>query len=213
MRNAITRLALGALTAVLFLVFSIALSAQSRPAAGHNPTLPVTPGLNATVADLMRVVPATNRDLENMHYEGGKLQWVAFWRRGRAHRAQMTTSLRRNLQLAVPNVIHDVQVSGGSISSTFKLYKDLTVVCESLDSLLPPGSRDGKPELKALTSDLSDMNRIREDLSSYIQRTSASIESKNPQLVLSAGRFPKRIVIDDNVPDKPSARKRRSSNQ
>jgi hypothetical protein len=84
--------------------------------------------------------------------------------------------LRRNLQFAVPDLIHDAQASGGSISTTFKLYKDLTVVCESLDSLLPPGSREGKTEPTALSNDLS-------------------------------------VIVDDNIPEKPSPKKRRPSNQ
>ena len=125
----------------------------------------------------------------------------------------MTAALRRNLQFAVPDLIRDAQASGGNISTTFKLYKDLTVVCESLDSLLPPSAHEGKTELTALSNDLSDMNRLREELSSYIQQTAASIESKNPQLVSSSGRSPKRVVVDDNIPEKPSPRKRHPSSQ
>jgi len=70
-----------------------------------------------------------------------------------------------------------------------------------------------KTELTALSNDLSDMNRLREELSSYIQQTAASMESKNAQLVSSAGRSPKRVIVDDNIPEKPSPRKRRPSNQ
>jgi hypothetical protein len=109
-------------------------------------------------------------------------------------------------------LIHDAQASGGSISTTFKLYRDLTVVCESLDSLLPPSSREGETELTALSNDLSDMNRLREELSSYILQTTASMES-NAQLMSLAGRSPKRVIVDDNIPEKPSPRKRRPSNQ
>jgi hypothetical protein len=93
------------------------------------------------------------------------------------------------------------------------LYKDLTVVCESLDSLLSPGSHEGKTELAALRNDLSDMNRLREELSSYIQQTAASMESKNARLVSSAGRSPKKVIVDDNLPEKPSPRKHGPSNQ
>jgi hypothetical protein len=125
----------------------------------------------------------------------------------------MTTALRRNLQFAVPDLIHDAQASGGSISTTFKLYEDLTVVCESLDSLLPTASRKGEIKLTALSNDISDMNRLREELSSYIQQTAASMESKNAQLVSSAGRSPKRVIVDDNIPEKSSPTKRRPSNQ
>lgn len=191
------------------LVFcSLGLFAQSKPAAVYKPapTLPLQ--LNLTLSDLTRVASATNQDLSQLHQ--GRLHWVAFWRRDSAHRAQISAALRRNLQFAVPNLIHDAQVSGGSISTTFKLYRDLSVVAESLDSLLPPGSRDGH-DVAALNNDLAEMNRIREGLSSYIQQTAMSFESKNPQLVLSAGGFPKKIIIDDTVPERPAKRRRAAS--
>lgn len=203
----------GVLTMVFVLVFSIGLFAQSRPAAASTSASLVARDLNSTLAELMRVAPATNQDLAILQQQGGRLHWVTFWRGDKAHNAQMSEALRRNLQFAVPSLIHDAQASGGSLSTTFKLYRDLTVVCESLDSLLPPGSRERKTELTALSNDLSDMNRLREDLYSYIQQTAASIESKNSQLLSSAGRSPKRIIVDDNIPEKPLPKKRRPSNQ
>ncbi|HET9280802.1 MAG TPA: hypothetical protein VFR24_02460, partial [Candidatus Angelobacter sp.] len=81
------------------------------------------------------------------------------------------------------------------------------------DSLLPPGSREGKTGLRALSNDVSDMNRLREELSTYIQQTAASMESKNAQLVSSDSRSPKRVIVDDNIPEKPLPKKRRPSNQ
>jgi hypothetical protein len=213
MTTTITRRAYwGVLTTVFVLVFSTGLFAQSRPAASTS-TSTVARDLNSTLGELMRTAPATNQDLIILQQQGGRLHRVTFWRGDKAHKVQMTAALRRNLQFAVPNLIHDAQASGGSISTTFELYKDLTVVCESLDSLLPAGSREGNNDVTALRNDLSDMNRLKEELSSYIQRTAASIESKNPQLQSSAGGFPKRIIVDDTIPEKPSPKKRRPSNQ
>src|SRR5580692_647958 len=202
----------GVLVMVFVLVFSIGLFAQSGPAAVSTSPSPVARDLNTTLAELLRTAPATSQDLTNLQQQGGR-RWVTFWQGDKAQKAKVTAALRRNLQFAVPDLIHDAQASGGSISTTFKLYKDLTVVCESLDSLLPSGSREGKTELTALSNDLSDMNRLREELSSYIQQTAASMESKNAQLVSSAGRSPKRVIVDDNIPEKPSPKKRRPSNQ
>jgi hypothetical protein len=201
------------LVAVFVLAFGIGLFAQSRPAAVSTSLFPVARDLNTTLAELMRAAPATSQDLTNLQQQGGRLHRIAFWQGDKAQKAKMTAALRRNLQFAVPDLIHDAQASGGSISTTFKLYKDLTVVCESLDSLLPSGSREGKTELAALSNDLSDMNRLKEELSSYIQQTAASMESKNARLVTSAGRPPKRVIVDDNIPEKPSPRKRGPSNQ
>jgi hypothetical protein len=201
------------LVMVFVLVFSTGLFAQSRSAAVSTSPAPLARDLNTTLAELMRAAPATNQDLSKLQQPGGTIHWVTFWRGDNAQKAQMTAALRRNLRFAVPELIHDAQASGGTISTTFKLYKDLTVVCESLDWLLPRGSREGKAESTALSGDLADMNRLREELSSYIQQTAASIESKSPRLVSSAGRSPKRVIVDDNVPQKPLPGKHHASNQ
>ena len=201
------------LVVVFCLVFSIGLVAQTRSAAVSSSTTPAARDLKTILAELMRVSPATNQDLTDVQQQGGMLHRVTFWKGDKEQKAKITAALRRNLQSAVPDLVHDAQASGGSISTTFKLYEDLTVVCESLDSLLPTGSREGKPELRALSNDISDMNRLREELGSYIKQTAVSMESKNTQLVSSAGRAPKKVIVDDTLPEKPSPTKRRPSNQ
>ena len=203
----------GLFVMIFVLVFSLGLFAQSRSAAVSPSASSVARDLNTILAELMRASPATSQDLADLQQQGGRLRWVTFWRGDKVQKAKMTAALRRNLQFAVPDLIQDAQASGGSISTTFKLYEDLTVVCEYLDSLLPTGSREGKTELTALSNDISDMNRLRAELSSYIQQTAASMESKNAPLVSSAGRTPKRVIVDDNIPEKSSPMKRRPSNQ
>lgn len=203
----------GILALIFVIVFSTGLFAQSRPAVVSNSPAAVARDLNSILADLMRTAPATSQDLTSLERQGGRLHWVTFWRGDKGQQAQMRAALRRNLQFAVPALIQDARASGGSISTTFKLYKDVTVVCESLDSLLPPGSHEGKSELTALRNDITDMDRLAEELSSYIQQTAASMDSKNGSLMSSAGRLPKKVIVDDNVPEKPSPRKRGSSNQ
>ena len=192
-----------ALTVILIFVFSLGLWAQSRPAPARD--------LNSSLDELLRVAPATNQDLTGLP-QPGKLSWIMFWRRESTHNAQVNAALRRNLESAVPNLVHEAQASGGTITSTFKLYNDLSVVCESLDTVVSAGSRTGKPEYKSLANDLSDLNRIREELSSYIQQTAASLEGAHPELLSSASRS-KKIIIDDNIPDKPRTKKHRTSNQ
>src|SRR6516225_2022173 len=185
----------GVLVMVFVLVFSIGLFPQSRPAAATTSPSPVARDLNTTLAELMRAAPAISQDLTNLQQQGGRLHRITFWQGDKAQKAKMTVALRRNLQFAVPDLIHDAQASGGSISTSFKLYKDLTVVCESLDSLLPRGSREGKTELTSLSNDLADMNRLREELSAYILQTAASIESNNPHLMSSARGSLKKVIV------------------
>src|SRR5579863_4865091 len=177
--TATTRRAHSGLVVMVFvLVCGIGLFAQSRSAAASPSSSPGARDLNTILGELMRTSPATSQDLTDLQQSGGMLHRVTFWRGENVQKAKMTAALRRNLQFAVPDLIHDAQASGGSISTTFKLYKDLTVVCESLDSLLPSGSRESK-EMTALSNDISDMNRLTEELSVYIQQTAAAMESKN----------------------------------
>lgn len=209
--SAIRRAYRSVLAIAFVLSFAVGLSAQVKLTAVSTSPSSIPRGLNSTLTELLRTAPATNHDLANLQ-QGGKLHWVTFWRGEKTQKTQMAAALQRNLQFAVPDLVHDAQASGGNISTTFKLYKDLSVVCESLDSLLPPSSHERKGELTALSNDLADMNRLKEELSSYIQQTAASLESKNPQLASSAGH-PKRVIVDDNIPEKPSPRKSRSPNQ
>lgn len=206
----------GALAVLLLTVFSLSLPAQSKLVSDYTSAASPAPAqardLNSSLAELLRVAPASVQDLTDLHTQG-RFHWVTFWRSDSAHSAQVTAALRRNLQFAIPNLIHDVQTSAGSLSSTFKLYNDLNLVCESLDSLVSGQSHGSKAEYTALVNDLSDLNRIKENLSSYIQQTAASLESNHPEMVSSADHSPKKIIIDDNVPDKPKTKKHRSSNQ
>lgn len=188
-----------AATFIMVLAMSLSLAGQSRLIALANPSAaPVAVDLNSSLFDMTRVAAATDRDLASSNLEGGTIQRLEFWRRQRAHKAQTAASVRRNLQLAVPNLVRDVQSSHGSISSTFKLYNDLNLVCESLESLVSSGGQASKSKYPALSTDLSDMNRIREQLSSHIQYTAAVLEGNHPELALSG--HPKKIIIDDDVP-------------
>lgn len=195
------------LTIAFVVVFSFALFAQTRQ------TVAVARDLSSTLGELSRVAPATIQDLDIASQQGGKLRWVTFWRGDKAPNAEVVEALRRNLEVAVPNLVHDAQASGGSVSTTFKLYKDLNAVCHALESLLPRGS-ESKPELAALNTDLADMNRLKEELSSYIERAAASYEGKHPTLFTSttSGGRPVKRIVDDTVPDNPSPKKRRASN-
>ena len=93
-------------TAAFVVVFSVGLLAQSRSAAATSASSAAR-DLNSTLAELTRVAPATNQDLGIMRQHGPRLQRVEFWRGDRSHNAQVSEALQRNLQFAVPSLIHD----------------------------------------------------------------------------------------------------------
>jgi len=148
--------------------------------------------LNTALLDLDRVSQATQSDIANMHVEKWKSGWKPGFLKGNSHQAeaqQAATSLQRNLAYALPGLIHDVQNSRGSLSATFKLYDDVSLVCEAVDSLINASEAAGKKnEAAPLGDDYSALTRIRRSLSAYIQQASAQWENhgKAPYAALSA---------------------------
>jgi len=125
-------------------------------------------------------------------------------------------------------LINDVRNSRGSISATFKLYDDVSLVCEAVDSLISASEAAGKKSDAApLVDDFSALARIRRSLSTYIQQASSAWETKGkapyaaiasptmqgaPQVspsstpqVITDNQGVKKIIIDDTVPEKKSA--------
>jgi hypothetical protein len=229
-----------ALAAFALISFSLAVSSNLRAQQhGTQRTQVATAGtgrmdLNTALIDLDRVSQATQNDIANMHVEKWKSGWKPGFLKGNSHQAeaqQAATSLQRNLAYALPGLIHDVQNSRGSLSTTFKLYDDVSLVCEAVDSLINASEAAGKKsEAAPLGEDYSALTRIRRSLSAYIQQASASWENhgKAPYAALSAppaqqtpratsssaqssgprvvnDQGVKKIIVDDTVPEKKSA--------
>lgn len=205
------------------------LAAQSR-SAQHMQLVaagPTRTDLNATLIELDRVSQATQSDIASMHVEKWKSGWKTGFLKDGSHKdqaQQAARSLQRNLANALPGLIHDVQSSRGSISATFKLYDDVSLVCEAVDSLISASEAAGKKNDAApLGDDFSALARIRRSLAGYIQQSAASLETKGkmpyaafsspttqaPQMtsssapqVITDNQGVKKIIIDDTVPEK-----------
>jgi hypothetical protein len=148
--------------------------------------------LNSTLISLDRVSQATQSDIANLHVEKWKSGWKSGFLKGGAHQAeaqQSATSLQRNLRYALPELVHNVQNSRGSMSTTFKLYDDVSLVCEAVDSLINASEAAGrKSEAAQLVDDYSALARVRRSLSGYIQQASAQWENhgRAPSAAVSA---------------------------
>ena len=205
---------------ILFLSFSLGLAGQSQRAKSKNPAMspsasPIRRDLNTSLADLERVTAATNSDIGNFS-ESGSSRWK-MWQKLNSRKRdekQMAAAIQRNLTNAMPVLIHDVQSSRGSVSTTFKLYNNLNVVYETLDSLVETGDRDGKKrELGPLTNDLAAMGHVRQELSAYIEQASISLDNKrqsygaaNATSAPARRPAPKKVVFDGMAPETRPAR-------
>jgi hypothetical protein len=209
--------------AIVCLALSLALAAPStdaqkkkkKPAA--QPAAVVSP-IEPTLTDLERVSAATQSDLTELKSEKQSFNWKTawrFWHRESSHSQktiEMAESVQRNLHDALPGMVQDVRASG-SFSATFKLYNDITVVCGLLDSLVDSTKAEGKKGDGPLANDSAAMGRIRQDLATFIEQKAAALDANGtPPYTWTSVSTPngtvKRIVIDDNVPEKkPGTRK------
>ena len=165
----------------LSFVYGMNLSAQARGAQRTQTADSGRMDLNTALISLDRVSQATQNDIANMHVEKWKSGWKPGFLKGGSHQAeaqQAATSLQRNLRYALPELIHNVQNSRGSMSTTFKLYDDVSLVCEAVDSLINASEAAGKKsEAASLVDDYSALARVRRALSAYVQQASAQWEN------------------------------------
>jgi hypothetical protein len=75
------------------------------------------------------------------------------------------------------------------MSTTFKLYDDVSLVCEAVDSLINASEASGKKsEAAPLLDDYAALAKVRRSISAYIQQATAQWENhgKAPYAALSA---------------------------
>jgi hypothetical protein len=191
------------------------LSLLAMPAGASAPPQAARTDLNAVLTELQRVASATNADIANLHID----KWGAGWKVWKGHGGQkkddmehIAASLQKNLTNAMPGLIHDVQTARGSLSTTFKLYRDVDVVFVYLSRLAEAAENNGKKEeFQPLADDVGALEGLRGKLSSYIEQAAASLESTgklpamNSATASAPGQLPRKIVVDD--PSKKTKKK------
>lgn len=195
---------------------------QTQPPANATP---VQANLNLIIEQIQKAALSTNGDL-------GKLR-IEKWKTDSDQKDQlqkMADSIQRNVTYAIPGLINDVENSRGSMSATFRLYHNVTIVYEYLSSLTDAAGVLGKrEEYEPLANDAAALDSARQNLSTYIEQTASQIESRKRSPVLPNGTAPvasstqsggdkanapkgvhiitgkngvKRIVVDDDAKEK-----------
>jgi hypothetical protein len=161
--------------------------------------------LDVILGEIQQATQSANSDITRLHID----RWKADGNE-KAQLQQVADSLHKNITRAVPDLLSDVRTGHGSISSTFRLYHDVNVVFEYLNSLTDAaGSLGKKEEYDPLNSDTTALDKARQHLSTYIEQAAANLETKLRTPAPTASptpapqqASPKRIVIDDDTPQK-----------
>jgi len=209
--------------AIVCLALSLALAAPAANAQRNKkkhtaaPPAPVVSPLEPTLADLERVSAATQSDLADLSAEKHSFSWKTawrFWHRESSHSQktqEIAGSVQRNLHDALPGLVQNVRASS-SFSATFKLYNDLSVLCGMLDSLVDSVKAEGKKGDGPLANDAAAMGRIRQDLATYVEQKAAALDANGTPpytwiSVATANGPVRKIVVDDNIPERKPGKK------
>ncbi|HJT53105.1 MAG TPA: hypothetical protein VJ848_04595 [Candidatus Angelobacter sp.] len=217
---------LAAIIAVLTL--SLPLCAQQR---GRTQVAPARTDLTSMLLELDRTTAATFTDISHTHIE----RWKGGWKSGfttssshKNHAEEAAVSLQRNLRGPLPEMIRDALNAHGNLAPTFKVYEDLSLVCETLDTLLMATEEYGnrKDEYEPLAIDFNQLTRLRRGLSSYIMQRAAAADSGgfsggSPAAFnvyssdSSPTDMPRKIIIDNDDPPakKPPVAKKKAAIQ
>ncbi len=198
-----------ALSVLLVLALSAGLAAQThnaRRSSRHAYVAPMRTDLNSSLTDLDRVAMSTYADISALNIDRWGSQWKpGFLKSTRQKEAEHTAeSVKRNLSDALPTLIADVRTTHGNVSSTFRLYHDLTLVGEAMDTLVSTAKYEGRQhETRGLANDCAALSRVRHNLTSYIEAKAVMMDSKAATLASysparqSRPTAVRKIVIDD----------------
>lgn len=202
--------------AVAIFVLSAALCAVAQTSNVSPPAQPL-PSLDSIVLEIQQAVQAADVDLARLRIEKWKAESSE-----KAQMQQLADSLHKNIAHAIPDLISDVRSSHGGVSSTFKLYHNINVVFEYLDSLTDAAGSMGKSEeYESLSRDTAALDKARQHLSTYIEQAAATLEnearaaaaSTSPAPAATPQATPKKIVVDNDSTQKKTAttRKKKTS--
>lgn len=197
--------------AILICSLGPAAMAQSRPPSAGRADLV------STLLELDRTAAATNSDIGHLQIEKWKGGWKTGFTTNASHKTQAGQSakaLERNLKTALPDLIRGALNSRGGMYTTFKVYEDVNLVCQTLDSLLTAAQEYGRREEYApLAGDYNNLVRLRRSISAYIEQKAAAADARlgttsdaTDTSPVDGASLPRKITVDSVA----STRKRKT---
>ena len=121
-------------------------------------------------------------------------------------------AIQRNLTIAMPTILSQVQASPNDFAGNFKLYRTLGVLYDVMSSLAESaGAFGSKNEFEPLASDLNRIDQARRTLG---ERLEVMASAKDAEIVrlqdqVKAARAavpapPKKVIVDDDSAKKPA---------
>jgi hypothetical protein len=168
--------------------------------------------INVLLAQLAEASQSAQVDLAKMRIDRWKTD------SGSKRQAEGNTeSIQRNLQTALPEIIAELKASPESLTSTFKLYRNLDALYDVFESVAESaGAFGSKDEFQSLENDVSAFEKARRSVADRMEALASAKESEVTRLraALQSAQAntpsepPKKIVVDDTAPPKKVVKKK-----
>jgi len=115
-------------------------------------------------------------------------------------------AIQRNLTIAMPTIVSQVQASPNDFAANFKLYRTLGVLYDVMSSLAESaGAFGSKSDFEALASDLNRIDQARRALGERLETLASAKDAEIARLQgqLKAARAaapapPKKVIVDED---------------
>jgi len=135
--------------------------------------------------------------------------------------ATKAESIQRNLTVAMPTIVSQVQASPNDFAANFKLYRNLDVLYDVLASLAEStGAFGSRNEFEPLAADLDRIDQARRALGDRLEALASTKDAEIARLQgqaktarAAASAKPKKVIVDDedNKPAKKTVKKKPSA--
>lgn len=190
-------------------------NAQAAPGAAATAQAPVA---YASVSQLNAILTPLQQTTQSMLTDLGKMR-IEKWKTDSTNKQQAlanVTSIQRNLQDALPDMIAQLNNAPEDLAASFRLYRNLDALYDVFGSLVESaGAFGNKEEFQSLSNDMNGIESARRAFGERMQKLAASKEEELTRLraqvkTLSAAPPPppKKIVVDDTEPPKKPVKKK-----
>ena len=202
---------------LLLLLLITPAMAQNQSAASPPVSYSSITELNLLLSQLEQASQQTQLDLAKLRVEK--------WKTDSNNKRQMqgnVESIEHNLQSALPEMIGQLRMSPENLTSTFKVYRNLTALYDVFAAVAESAGAFGtKDEFQALENDLTMLERSRRAFADRMETLAGAKEVELTRLRTALqtapgganSQQPKKVIVDDNEPPKKPAKKKSSTSK
>jgi hypothetical protein len=193
--------------------------AVSAQVISSNQPAPQGPVSYASVNQLTQLLTQLEQASQSAQVDLAKLR-VEKWKTDSGSKRQAqgnVESIQRNLQTALPEIIAELKASPESLTSTFKLYRNLDALYDVFESVAESaGAFGSKDEFQSLENDVSAFEKARRQVADRMETLAGAKEAEVIRLRAALQNAqantpappPKKIVVDDTAPAKKPVKKK-----